>query len=278
MSRAHDHLHHGPDCPVPDGGPHGFRGARRAVDPLFEHRRQPPSGQAVSGHANDLGPSSSTTITPRALHPPRPIGARCPAIPATSSHLLARRPDLRAEPAGVLRVLHDPNPIEIWMEQPATISPAIPARAMQQPVCRQQGGEPRSKEIIAAGDDHPDHRDQVCTTDENDVRNQLAPDLDGKARSGGIVNPTDYDPAEFDRPNCNNHWREKRLCIGNRVAVGLKANDDSAAVEQPVLHHRQASSWECAHVEDLARTPSQSQTAPSAFRWQIWRGSGVGFF
>lgn len=46
---------------------------------------------------------------------------------------------------------------------------------------------------------------------------------------GGVVKRTEYDPVEFKRPNCNNHWREKQLCLGNRLAVGISAyyNDDS---------------------------------------------------
>ena len=87
----------------------------------------------------------------------------------------------------------DPNHIEIWKwNSSATISPAIPARAMAACMSAARRRILGTKEILAAGDDHYITAIQVCTTDENDVRKRKikgARDLDGKARSGGHCQP-----------------------------------------------------------------------------------------
>lgn len=126
----------------------------------------------------------------------------------------------------------DPNHINMWLEelchdQPCDSGPRTPELHVGT-----KEENLKSKEIIAAGDDHYITAIQVCTTNENDVRKRKikgARIWTARLDPGGVVNRTGYDPVEFDRPNCNNHWREKQLCLGNRVAVGIKAyyNDDS---------------------------------------------------
>jgi len=126
----------------------------------------------------------------------------------------------------------DPNHINIWLEQLCYDQPCDPGPRTPELHVGSKDENQRTKEIIAAGDDHYITAIQVCTTDENDVRKRKikgARIWTARLEPGGVVNRTNYDPIEFDRPNCNNHWRGKQLCLGNRIAVGLRAyyNDDS---------------------------------------------------
>lgn len=126
----------------------------------------------------------------------------------------------------------DPNHIEIWEEKLCHDQPCDPGPRTGVIHVGSKDENLRTKEIIAAGDDHYITAIQVCTTNENDVRKRKikgARIWTARLEPGGVVNRTNYDPVEFDRPNCNNHWREKQLCLGNRVVVGLRAyyNNDS---------------------------------------------------
>ncbi len=147
----------------------------------------------------------------------------------------------------------DPNHIEIWMEQLCYDQPCDPGPRNGSLHVGNKDANEGTKEIIAAGDDYYITAIQVCTTDENDIRKRKikgARIWTARLEPGGIVNRMDYEPPPFDRPNCNNHWREKQLCLGNRVAVGLKAyyNDDSPQWNN--RYYITGLELECALVED----------------------------
>jgi len=126
----------------------------------------------------------------------------------------------------------DPTLIEIWLEKLCHDRPCDPGLRNIELRAENEPANLGTREIIAAGDDHYITAIQVCTTDEDDQRRRKikgARIWTATLEPGGIVNRTNDEPKEFDRPNCNNHWREKQTCVGNRVAVGLRAyyNSDS---------------------------------------------------
>src|SRR3954469_17917368 len=133
----------------------------------------------------------------------------------------------------------DPMLIKIWLEKLCHDPPCDPGPRdieLRAGTAEENFG---TREILSAGDDHYIVSIQVCTTDDNDLRRREikgARIWTARLQPGGIVDRTGGDPWEFDRPNCNNHWRERRSCLGNRVVVlgnrvvvGLRAyfNDDS---------------------------------------------------
>jgi hypothetical protein len=126
----------------------------------------------------------------------------------------------------------DPMLIKIWLEKLCHDPPCDPGPRnieLRAGTAEENFG---TREILSAGDDHYIVSIQVCTTDDNDLRRREikgARIWTARLEPGGIVNRTGGEPWEFDRPNCNNHWREQRSCLGNRVVVGLRAyfNDDS---------------------------------------------------
>lgn len=147
----------------------------------------------------------------------------------------------------------DPNHIEIWEEQLCHDQPCDPGPRTGELHVGTKEEKLRTKEVIAAGDDHYITAIQVCTTNENDVRKRKlkgARIWTARLEPGGVVNRTNYDPVLFDRPNCNNHWREKQMCIGNRVAVGLRAyyNDDAPQFNN--RHYITGLELQCAYVSE----------------------------
>lgn len=217
------------------------------------------SGNATSGDPPDerttvFAPTGSTTVTPSGPYTTSPNWR--PVSGYTGDHSVIY------SLAGCTYALNrlafyehsdDPNHIEIWMEQLCHDQPCDPGPRDGVLHVGNKEENQRSKKILAAGDDHYITAIQVCTTNENDVRKRKIKGVriwTARLDPGGIVNRTGYDPVEFARPNCNNNWRQKQLCIGNRVAVGLKAyyNDDS-----PQLNNRYyitGLELECARVVD----------------------------
>jgi hypothetical protein len=127
---------------------------------------------------------------------------------------------------------NDPMLINIWLEKLCHDPPCDPGERNIELRIGSHDENLGSKEIISAGDDHYITAIQVCTTNDTDQRKREikgARIWTARLEPGGIVNPTGTPPLKFDRANCNNHWREKQTCLGNRVAVGLRAyfNDDS---------------------------------------------------
>jgi hypothetical protein len=53
----------------------------------------------------------------------------------------------------------------------------------------------------------------------------------------------------FARPNCNDHWREKQICLGNRVAVGLHAYYNDGSPQFNNRYYMTGLELQCAYVE-----------------------------
>lgn len=212
------------------------------------------SGAAPGGPTTISIPPSSTTVTPSGPYTTSPNWR--PVSGYTGDHSVYYSLAGSAFALNRLSFFEhsdDPNHIDIWMEKLCHDQPCESGPRDGELHVGAKEENQGTREIIAAGDDHYVTAIQVCTTNENDIRKRKikgARIWSARLDPGGIVNRTGYEPAEFDRPNCNNHWREKQLCLGNRVAVGLKAyyNDDS-----PQWNSRR---WitglelECAFVED----------------------------
>ena len=213
------------------------------------------SGTSTPGNGTTISePSGSTTFTPSGPYTTSPNWR--PVSGYTGDHSVIY--SLAGSTYALTRLAFyehsdDPNHIEIWTEQLCYHQPCDPGPRDGSLHVGNKEENLGSREIIAAGDDHYITAIQVCTTNENDVRKRKikgARIWTARLEPGGIVNRTGYDPVEFDRPNCNNHWRAKQLCIGNRVAVDLKAyyNDD-----WPQWNSRRyitGLELECAHVVD----------------------------
>jgi hypothetical protein len=147
----------------------------------------------------------------------------------------------------------DPNHIEIWLEKLCHDQPCDPGPRDGVIHVGNKEENLRSKEILAAGDDHYITAIQVCTTNQRDVRNRKikgARIWTARIEPGGVVNRTGYPPVGFERPNCNDNWRDKQVCVGNRVAVGLRAyyNDDSPQSNN--RHYITGLELQCAFVDE----------------------------
>jgi hypothetical protein len=146
----------------------------------------------------------------------------------------------------------DPNHIEIWLEELCHERPCDPGPRDVDLHVGSKEENLRTKEILSAGDDHYIRAIQVCTTDEGDIRKRKikgARIWTARLEPGGVVVRTDYDIEPVERANCNDHWRERRGCLGNRVAVGLRAyyNDDSPQFND--RYYMTGLELQCAEVE-----------------------------
>ena len=146
----------------------------------------------------------------------------------------------------------DPNHIDMWLEKLCHDRPCDPGPRDIELHVGSKEENLRTKEILSAGDDHYITAIQVCTTDENDIRKRKikgARIWTARLEPGGVVVRTGYEIAPFARPNCNDHWREKQICLGNRVAIGLRAyyNDDSPQFNN--RYYMTGLELQCAHVE-----------------------------
>jgi hypothetical protein len=120
----------------------------------------------------------------------------------------------------------DPMLIEIWEEKLCDDRPCDPGPRNTELRASDRDHNENTRKILSAGDDHYITAIQVCTTNDNDTRKRKikgARIWTARLEPGGIVKRTNYEPREFARPNCNNHWRDKQLCLGNRLAIGLRA-------------------------------------------------------
>jgi hypothetical protein len=132
-----------------------------------------PLGKPSLGKPTISVPSGSTTVTPSGPYTTSPNWR--PVSGYTGDHSVIY--SLAGSTYALNRLAFyehsdDPNHIEIWMEQLCHDQPCDPGPRDGSLHVGNKDENEGSKEIIAAGDDHYITAIQVCTTDENDVRNR----------------------------------------------------------------------------------------------------------
>ena len=146
-----------------------------------------PLGKPSLGQPTISVPSSSTTVTPSGPYTTSPNWRPVSGYTGDQSVIYSLAGSTYAlNRLAFYEHSDDPNHIEIWMEQLCHDQPCDPGPRDASLHVGSKEENLGTKEIIAAGDDHYITAIQVCTTDENDIRQFARSKGPGSGRQGSI--------------------------------------------------------------------------------------------